>query len=78
LEILAVLVSLQVLVMGHGILDFTMMLPQVSVLYFGSVAMTSGLASRYVAFPVWNWTTGAVNLTTKRNRLKRGQTGIKA
>ncbi len=77
LELLAVLVALQVLVLGHGVIDFTMMLPQVSILYFGSMAMTSSLASRYMAFPAWNWSAGTVDLATKASRLKKGQTGIR-
>lgn len=49
------LASIQVFILGHGLVDFTLLLPQVGMLFFLTAALISGLDRRYNTYPAMDW-----------------------
>lgn len=49
------LASIQVFIIGHGLVDFTILLPQIGMLFFLSASLISGLDRRYNTYPAMDW-----------------------
>ncbi|PKM93498.1 MAG: hypothetical protein CVU84_15070 [Firmicutes bacterium HGW-Firmicutes-1] len=53
--IVPLLAAIQAFIIGHGLVDFTLLLPQTGMLFFTTSAIISGLDQKYNEYPAVDW-----------------------